>query len=88
MSIKPTHTAFIVIEPKEGSERKSQWHEIGAIWPHTKGKGFDLVIRPASASPVASFASSAKSRTQPPNCHSPSPLRRRGLFFFQQEFRS
>lgn len=44
MSMKPTHTAYIVIEPKEGTDRKAQWHEIGAIWSHTKGRGFDLVI--------------------------------------------
>ena len=44
MSNKPTHTAFIVTEAKEGTDRKAQWHEIGAIWPHKNGKGFDLVI--------------------------------------------
>jgi hypothetical protein len=44
MSSKPTHTAYVVTEPKEGSDRKPQWHEVGAIWPHSKGTGFDLVI--------------------------------------------
>lgn len=44
MSNKPTHTAYVVIEPKEGSDRKPQWHEVGAIWPHKSGIGFDLVI--------------------------------------------
>ncbi len=44
MSIKPTHTAYVVIEPKEGSDRKAQWHEVGAIWPHKNGKGFDLLL--------------------------------------------
>lgn len=44
MSNKPTHIAYVVIEPKEGSDRKSQWHPVGAIWPHKNGKGFDLVI--------------------------------------------
>jgi hypothetical protein len=44
MSNKPTHTAFIVINPKEGSDKKPIWHEVGAIWPHKNGKGFDLVI--------------------------------------------
>ena len=46
MSNKPTHTAYIVTEAKEGTDRKAQWHEIGAIWPHSKGKGFDLVVPP------------------------------------------
>jgi len=44
MSSKPTHTAFVVIDPKEGSDRKATWHEVAALWPHKSGKGFDLVI--------------------------------------------
>ena len=44
MSNKPTHTAFIVTEPQEGSADKAQWQEIGVVWPHKKGEGFDLVI--------------------------------------------
>ena len=46
MSSKPTHTAYVVVDPKEGSERKPQWIEIGAVWPHKSGQGFDLVIPP------------------------------------------
>ena len=41
---KPTHTAYVVINPREGSERKASWHEVGAVWPHKSGTGFDLVI--------------------------------------------
>ena len=41
---KPTHTAHVVVAPKEGSDRKAQWHEVGAVWPHKSGKGFDLII--------------------------------------------
>ncbi len=44
MSNKPTHYAYIVTDPKEGSDRKAQWHQVGAIWQHSKGEGFDLVI--------------------------------------------
>ncbi|MGE0278643.1 MAG: hypothetical protein AB7R40_24865 [Nitrospiraceae bacterium] len=44
MSSKPTHTAYVVIDAKEGSNRKAKWTEVGAIWPHKNGKGFDLVI--------------------------------------------
>ena len=44
MSNKPTHTAHVVTEPKEGSERKALWHPVGAIWPNRNGIGFDLVI--------------------------------------------
>ena len=41
---KPTHTAHIVVDAKEGSDKKAKWHEIGAVWPHKNGKGFDVVI--------------------------------------------
>jgi hypothetical protein len=41
---RPTHIAYVVINTEEGSDRKAQWHEVGAIWPHSKGNGFDLVI--------------------------------------------
>jgi hypothetical protein len=41
---KPTHTAYVVIKPREGSDRKATWHEVGAVWPHKSGNGFDLVI--------------------------------------------
>jgi hypothetical protein len=41
---KPTHIAYIVTEPKEGSDRKGVWREVGAVWPHKNGSGFDLVI--------------------------------------------
>ena len=46
MSSKPTHTAYVVIDPKEGSEKKAQWIEVGAVWSHSDGSGFDLVIPP------------------------------------------
>ncbi len=41
---RPTHNAYVVINPKEGSEKKAVWREVGAIWPHKTGNGFDLVI--------------------------------------------
>ncbi len=44
MSNKPTHTAYIVSEPREGSDRKAIWHEVGAVWPHKNGDGFDILI--------------------------------------------
>jgi len=43
-SKQPTHTAYVVIDPKEGSDKKAQWIEVGAIWPHGDASGFDLVI--------------------------------------------
>ena len=44
MTNKPTHNAYVVTEPKEGSDRKAFWHRVGSIWPHKNGNGFDLVI--------------------------------------------
>lgn len=41
---KPTHIAYVVTEPKEGSDKKAIWREVGAIWPHKNGSGFDLVV--------------------------------------------
>jgi hypothetical protein len=44
MTNRPTHTAYIVTDPKEGRDRKAAWHEIGAVWPHKNDSGFDIVI--------------------------------------------
>ena len=41
---KPTHIAYVVIDPKEGSDKKAVWRKVGAVWPHKNGNGFDLVI--------------------------------------------
>jgi hypothetical protein len=41
---KPTRIAYLVTDPKEGSDKKAVWHEVGAIWPHKNGTGFDLVL--------------------------------------------
>jgi hypothetical protein len=43
---KPTLTAYVVVEPKEGSGKKAFWQKVGAVWPHKNGNGFDLVIPP------------------------------------------
>ena len=45
MSSKPSHIAYVVTDPRE-PEGKAQWHQVGAIWPHKSGTGFDLVIPP------------------------------------------
>lgn len=46
MSTKPTHHAYIVVDPKEGREKKGKWIEVGAVWPHKHGTGFDVVLPP------------------------------------------
>jgi hypothetical protein len=45
MSNKPSHTAYVVTDAKDGEE-KATWYPIGAVWPHRNGKGFDLIIPP------------------------------------------
>ena len=49
MRNKPTHTAYIVTDAKEGRDKKATWHTIGAVFRHSKGNGFDLMI-PAGVS--------------------------------------
>jgi hypothetical protein len=41
MSSQPTHKAYIVNEGKNG---KSYWRDVGAVWPHKNGNGFDITI--------------------------------------------
>jgi hypothetical protein len=37
---QPTHRAYAVTRKGE----KSYWREIGAVWAHTDGKGFNLKL--------------------------------------------
>jgi hypothetical protein len=40
---KPTHKAFVVKEFKgKDGTTQSRWIEIGSLWPHKDGEGFDL----------------------------------------------
>jgi hypothetical protein len=41
---KPTHIAYVVSKPKKSTSQKSIWREVGAVWPHQNGNGFDVVI--------------------------------------------
>jgi hypothetical protein len=41
---KPTHIAYIVTEPDEDSDRKAVWRDVGTVWPHKNGNGFDLIV--------------------------------------------
>ncbi len=49
MSSKPSHIAYVVIDPKEGRDHKAQWHQVGTIWPHKSGTGFDFLVIPGVA---------------------------------------
>ena len=84
MSSKPTHTAYVVIDPKEGSDRKAQWIEVGAVWPHNNGSGFDLVIPPGIS--LSGRIVCRKRKEQPADWASRAPPDpRRGFPFQPQE---
>lgn len=40
---KPSHYAYIVLDRKDDPKKKV-WRRVGAVWPHGKGGGFDVVI--------------------------------------------
>jgi hypothetical protein len=46
MSNRPTHTAYVVIDPPEGSDRsaKACWIEIAPLRQHKHSQGYDLII--------------------------------------------
>ena len=63
-SKKPTHRAFIVkkFTDKEGTE-KSRWLDIGSVWTHRDGKGFDVnLLRLCRPTDGSSFGSTNRSR--------------------------
>ncbi len=41
---KPSHIAYVVIQPKEGSDASAIWRRVGSVFPHKNGNGFDVVI--------------------------------------------
>lgn len=38
---RPTHTLWMV----EGEDKNATWTELGALWPHAKGDGFNLNLK-------------------------------------------
>jgi hypothetical protein len=41
---KPSHIAYVVTETGTGRDKKAFWREVGSVWPHKNGGGFDLLI--------------------------------------------
>lgn len=43
---RPTHRAYVVtkLDKPTAKGRDSLWHEVGAVWPHKNGGGFDVVL--------------------------------------------
>ena len=64
---KPSHIAYVVNDPKEGSDRKAMWRAVGAVWPHKKpgSTGFDLVIHDQIAVSGRIVCTEAKDREEP-----------------------
>jgi hypothetical protein len=44
MSSKPALIAYVIEKPEGKPDAKGYWREVGAVWPHGRGGGFDLVI--------------------------------------------
>jgi hypothetical protein len=40
---KPSHIAYVVNKNPD-DDKKGFWRQVGAVWPHKNGNGFDLVI--------------------------------------------
>lgn len=38
---RPTHTAYLV----EGEGKEATWTDIGALWAHEDGQGFNLTLK-------------------------------------------
>jgi hypothetical protein len=41
--MRPSHIAYVVTD-RDDRNTKGIWREVGAVWPHKNGSGFDLVI--------------------------------------------
>ncbi|HJU10465.1 MAG TPA: hypothetical protein VJ728_06300 [Candidatus Binataceae bacterium] len=51
----PTHRAYVISQPREEGGN-GFWHEVGVVWPHKNGNGFDWCCMTASAFTAASSA--------------------------------
>ena len=80
---KPTHRAFIVKKFTDKDDKeKSRWLDIGSVWTHRDGKGFDVNLRLCRPTDGSSFGSTNRSpRRQPRNAYRPRRIVRRGLHF-------
>ena len=42
--MRPQFIAYVVTNSNGGPDSRAIWREIGTVWPHRNGNGFDLVI--------------------------------------------
>jgi hypothetical protein len=48
--MRPSHIAYIVTEPNDSSpDARAAWREVGILFPHKSGKGWDLLLHPQIA---------------------------------------
>lgn len=48
--MSPSHIAYIVSNPSgEGPDSRANWREIGILFPHKNGRGWDLLLHPQLA---------------------------------------
>jgi hypothetical protein len=46
----PSHIAYVVAGPRDGRDRnRATWREVGILFPHKSGKGWDLLLHPQVA---------------------------------------
>jgi hypothetical protein len=83
MKTLPTHTAFVVVEPKEGSDRKASWHEVGLSGPTRTAKASTLSFLRGCRSAAAWSARSASRPNPSPELRRPPIAHRQAGFCYR-----
>ena len=60
----PSHRAYVVSTPRKPGE-KGYWREVGAVWPHKTGTGFDIVLHDGMAVYGRIVCTEPKEKEQP-----------------------
>jgi hypothetical protein len=66
---KPTHKAYVVNQVKDPAKPNnftSYWREVGAVWPHKNGNGFDITIYDGLAVSGRIVCTEPKPKEEPP----------------------
>jgi hypothetical protein len=42
--MKPVYNAYTVENYKKGAEDRAKWAQVGVVFPHKDGEGFDIVL--------------------------------------------
>ncbi len=71
----PTHRAYVVSQPREKGG-KGLWHEVGVVWPHKNGNGFDVVLYEGISIHGRIVCTEPKEKEQEPDPPQPDTARR------------